>query len=299
MMQTGVQQNGQVQARDPLDRRVAAGLKLLALLCAGLLFLILGFLIFEASPVLSLNWLTRFVQDTAWFPLDEAYGMLPMIIGSLAACVLAVLIAIPFALSFAITQYFLAPPLLARSLRLLINILAGLPSVIFGLWGLTTLVPLIAQWQAPGSSLLAASIVLALMILPTIALTTLSAFQHLPVSLLQGSAALALSRRTCVVRLVLPLCRPAVVSGIVLASARALGETMAVLMVAGNVVQIPSSVFDPVRVLTANIALEMGYALDTHRASLFVSGLFLCLLVLALTHLGRRSEIEHHEAWRQ
>lgn len=127
------------------------------------------------------------------------------------------------------------------------------------------------------------------MVLPTIALTSESAFAAVPKSLLDGAAALGLSRSATALRVAMPAATAGIVGGILLAITRALGETMAVLMVAGNVPQVPSSFFDPVRVLTANIALEMAYATGLHKASLFVTGLILLLLVAMLVALAHRS----------
>jgi ABC-type molybdate transport system permease subunit len=164
----------------------------------------------------------------------------------------------------------------------MISLLAGIPSVVFGLWGLTVLVPLIGQWQPPGASLLAAVLILAMMTLPTVALTSRAALAATPPSLYQGAAMLGMSRHRILLGVLVPAARRGILGGVLLAIARALGETMAVLMVAGNVVQTPTSLFDPIRVLTANIALEMAYAVDQHRSSLFVSGLLLMAMVHTL-----------------
>jgi len=161
-------------------------------------------------------------------------------------------------------------------------LLAGIPSVVYGFWGLVTLAPLVRQWHPPGVSLLTAILVLTLMILPTVALTVDAALAAVPVIHLRAAAALALSRWGMIRAVILPQARSGIASGMLLAAGRALGETMAVLMVAGNVVQQPHSLFDSVRTLTANIALEMAYAMGDHRAALFVSGLALLLMVLAL-----------------
>jgi phosphate transport system permease protein len=165
----------------------------------------------------------------------------------------------------------------------LVELLAGIPSVVYGFWGLTTLVPLINQLHPPGASLLAGILILALMILPTIALTTHAALLTVPGEYLRGAAALGMSRWGMIRGVALSTAKTGIVAGIMLAAGRAIGETMAVLMVAGNVVQHATSVFDPVRTLTANIALEMAYAMNDHRAALFVSGLTLMLLVITLS----------------
>lgn len=212
-----------------------------------------------------------------------------MIWASLAITLGAMLLALPLGLASAVFVQFYAPPALAQGYRLILNLLAGIPSVVYGLWGLTELVPLIAQWRPPGASLLAAILVLALMIMPTVALTGAAALAAVPRELLAGAAALGISRKGQILGVAVPAASAGIFSGALLATARALGETMAVLMVAGNVVQNPTDLFEPVRALTANIALEMAYATDMHRAGLFASGLLLTLLVLLLAWLAARA----------
>ncbi len=248
-----------------------------------LLALVLGFLLREAAPVLGDGGLPRLLASDGWFPLEQRLGLLPMAWATLAATVGAMLLAVPLGLGAAIYECCYASARVARVFRGLVALLAGIPSVVFGLWGLTVLVPLIARWQPPGASLLAAILVLALMVLPTVALTSATALAAVPAAWLRGGAALGLTRMGLILGVVLPAARPGILGGMVLAVARAMGETMAVLMVAGNVVQTPGSLFDPVRVLTANIALEMAYATGGHRAALFASGLLLLLLVLAMS----------------
>lgn len=268
------------------DRWLAPALGSLAAGAALILLLVLAFLVQQAWPVLNgAGWL-RFFFDDGWYPLEQRFGLLPMLWATMAAALGAIVLAAPVGLAGAIFTRFFAPPLLGKLYRMMLALLAGIPSVVYGLWGLTVLVPLIARWQPPGASLLAAILILALMIVPTVALTSYSALNAVPRSLLHGAAALGLSRKGVIVGVVVPAARVGIIGGILLAIARALGETMAVLMVAGNVVQSPSSLFEPVRVLTANIALEMAYATGDHRAALFASGLLLTLLVLMLAWLG-------------
>jgi len=209
-----------------------------------------------------------------------------MLWGTILSTLGALLLATPLGIASALFSHYYAPPLLATGYRRLIALLAGIPSVVYGFWGLTTLAPMIAQYHPPGVSLLTAILVLALMILPTIALTVDAALLTVPTLYYRSATALNLSRWTLISCIVLPSLYPALISGIMLAAGRAMGETMAVLMVAGNVVQYPSSLFDSVRTLTANIALEMGYAMGDHRAALFVSGLSLMFMVLMLMSLS-------------
>lgn len=257
---------------------------------AGLiLLLVLAFLLREAAPILSSHESIGFLTDPGWYPLEGQFGMLPMVAASLMAAAGAVLLAGPLGVVSAIFLNFSAPPAIARAYRMIVALLAGIPSVVFGLWGLTVLVPLIARWRPPGASLLAAILILALMILPTVALTSAAALAAVPKSLLHGAAALGLTHQGTILRVAVPAARGGIVNGVLLAGARALGETMAVLMVAGNVVQYPTGLFDPVRALTANIALEMAYATGAHRAGLFTSGLFLMVPVMLLAWLVIRA----------
>jgi phosphate transport system permease protein len=254
-------------------------LVVLASVATGLLILILLFLAREAWPVIGRIGITRFLSDNGWYPSEQSYGLGPMLVGSLMISAGAVLVAAPLAIASAVFCRFYAPAPLARIYRWAAILLAGMPSVVLGLWGLTAVVPLITLLEPPGASLLAGIIVLALMILPTIALTAEGALASLPPSYWNGAAALGLTREGTLLHVALPAARGSISAGILLAAGRALGETMAVLMVSGNVVQIPASLFDPVRTLTSNIALEIAYATGDHRAALFVSGLLVAALV--------------------
>lgn len=255
----------------------------LAGMVAILLCLVLAFLVINAWPALANQGWQRFFLDSSWYPLENQFGLLPMLAASLMAALGAVMLATPLALASAIFINFYASTKVAKRYRQLLGLLAGIPSVVFGLWGLTELVPLIAHWQPPGASLCAAIIILALMILPTCALLSTAAIASLPAHLYSSALALGLSKNTSIVCILLPAARAGIYRSILLSMARALGETMAVLMVAGNVVQWPTHVFNSVRVLPANIALEMAYAGGVHRAGLFASGLLLMLLVLLLS----------------
>ncbi len=260
----------------------------MGLLCALLLVLVVFFLLKEAWPVVQSGGWLRFFHAQGWYPLEQLFGMLPMIWASIAMALGAILLALPIGVASALFLLFYAPPSVAKIYRLLLNLLAGIPSVVFGLWGLTELVPIIATWHAPGTSLLAAILVLTLMIIPTVALTSVAALSAVPKELHAGAQALGLTRKTRIMSVIIPAAKAGIISGALLATARALGETMAVLMVAGNVVQTPSSLFDPVRALTANIALEMAYAMSDHRASLFAAGLLLTLIVWGLALIASR-----------
>lgn len=271
------------------DRILLWALRIAAMLSGVLLLLIVVFLVSESIPALRSLGLERFFQDGSWHPADSTsptFDLRPAILGTLLTSLGAVVFAVPVGVFSAVFSRFYAPPFLGVVFRRIVELLAGIPSVVYGLWGLMVLVPLIAEVQLPGTSLLAGMLILAVMILPTIVLLVDAAFQNVPSEYFQAAAAVGLSRGRTLMGIVFPITWPAMLTASLLSLARALGETMAVLMVCGNVPQIPKSVFDPVRTLTANMALEMGYALGMHRGALFVSGLLLTVLVLALVILA-------------
>lgn len=260
--------------------------RLLSLMAGGLLLLVVSFLFHESWPALQHIGLTRFFSDPDWYPTEDSYRLTPMIWGTVWATVGAVLLASPLGILSALFCHFYAPPLLRRWYRYMIELLAGIPSVVFGFWGLVVLVPIIARWHPPGPSLLAGILILTLMIIPTIMLVAHSSMTQVPVAYIQSATALGFSRWSLIWHVILPTTKAGLFTGILLGLARALGETMAILMVCGNVVQTPSHLFDPIRTLTANIALEMAYALGNHRAALFVSALLLMGLVVLIVSMA-------------
>lgn len=258
--------------------------------------LIAVFLVLESLPALRAIGVWRFVSDPSWHPAplsgEPSFNMWPIFLGTLAVSLGAIVLATPLGLGSALFCRYFATPKVGSSFRSLIGLLAGIPSVVYGFWGLVTLVPLINTIHPPGASLFAGILILALMILPTIALIADAAFEAIPPEYLTGAAALGYSRWTTIKNVIIPAARSGLLTSILLGMGRAVGETMALLMVCGNVVQIPNGLFKPIRTLTANIALEMAYAMDTHRSALFVSGLLLMLLVTFLVYssevFGRR-----------
>jgi len=253
-----------------------------AVIAGAIALLIVVFLILEALPVLRQVGLWRFFTDASWNPAEELYNLTPMLWGTLLAMAGSVLIATPLGVLSAVFCQYYAPPRISSLYRRLIELLAGIPSVVYGFWGLVVLVPLIGRLHPPGTSLLAGIAILTIMILPTIALTADASFAKVPPDYLRGAAALGLSRWATVRGVVFPAAKSGLFTGLILETGRAIGETMAILMVCGNVVQTPKSLFDPMRTLTANIALEMAYATGNHRSALFVSGLVLMGIIVAL-----------------
>ena len=274
--------NSNILSRWSIDDLLCWFLRGIAVIAGTIVVLIVVFLIMEALPVLHHIGLLRFFTDPSWHPADGFYNLTPMLWGTLFAMAGSVLIATPLGILSAVFCHYYAPPALARPYRRLIELLAGIPSVVYGFWGLVVLVPLIGEIQPPGPSLLAGILILTIMILPTIALMADASLANVPQHYVRGAAALGLPRWSTIRGVVFPAAKSGLFTGVILETGRAIGETMAILMVCGNVVHTPSSVFDPIRTLTANIALEMAYALGDHRAALFVSGLVLMAMIVAL-----------------
>jgi phosphate transport system permease protein len=271
-----------ILSRWSTDKVLCQLLRGTAVIAGAIVMLIVVFLIMEALPAFYHIGLLRFFTDPSWHPAEGFYNLTPMLWGTLFAMTGSVLIATPLGIFSAVFCHYYAPRGLARLYRRMIELLAGIPSVVYGFWGLVVLVPLIAEMQPPGPSLLAGILILTIMIFPTIALMADASLANVPQQYLRGAAALGLPRWATIRGIVFPAAKSGLFTGVILETGRAIGETMAILMVSGNVVQTPSSLFDPIRTLTANIALEMAYALGDHRAALFVSGLVLMAMIMGL-----------------
>jgi phosphate transport system permease protein len=262
-------------------------LMILAFSAIGLLLLITVFIFREGLPVILKSGLRDFLFSAKWAPTKGHFGILSMIISSLAVTFNAILLGVPLALACAITLAEFTPPRWVVVLKPTIELLAGIPSVVFGFLGVIFLVPLIREYLGgPGLSLLAASIILAIMILPTITSISIDALQAVPLLYKEGALAMGATHWQAVRYVLLPAARSGVVTAIILGMARAIGETMAVIMVAGNALKIPHSILDPVRTLTSTIALEMGYSTGDHRQALFAAGIILFVFIMGLNILA-------------
>jgi phosphate transport system permease protein len=270
------------------DLWLALALRLLSAAGVALLLIIVWCLCAEAWNVVTGVGVAHFAADPSWPPTEGRVGLAPMAVASAASSVGAIVVAAPLGVGTAVYCRYYGGAGLSGALRQLLALFAGIPSVVFGFWGLTTLVPLIAENHPPGASLLAGTLVLAMMILPTIALTSHAALEAVPPAFLAAGHALGLRRGTIVLKVALGAARSGIFAGIILALGRALGETMAMLMVSGNIVQVPSTLFDPVRSLAANIALEMAYATGMHRSALYACGIALVAVVALSTLLADR-----------
>lgn len=269
-----------------LDRALTVAVGSMALVGGSLILFIVLFLAREALPALQQIGFGGLFSGEGWHPLEGQFDMSAMVLGSLLVALGATLVATPLGVLSGVFSVFYAPKAVAAVYRRVIELLAGTPSVVYGLWGLVVLAPMIASVEPPGTGLITGVLVLAIMILPTITLTSAASLMAVPKEYLAAADALALSRWTMVRTVALPSAASGILTGLILALGRAIGETMAVLMVCGNVVQVPDSMFSSVRVLTANIALEMAYAMDLHRSALFISGLLLVTVVVGLVFLS-------------
>lgn len=274
-----------MRTRLVIDREKIIHAGLLAIACSAILALLLiaAFILKEGLPFMAKVGLKDFLLSSDWRPQEGRFGIFPMIVSTLAVTLGALLIGAPLALAGAIFLTQFAPARLMRIVKPAIELLAGIPSVVYGFIGVMVLAPAIrAGLGGPGLSALAASIILGIMILPTIMSIGVDAINAVPRSYLEGALALGATRWRAVRTVVLKAARPTITAGIILGLGRALGETMAVIMVAGNAVRLPSSPLDSVRTLTANIALEMGFALGMHRQALFATGVVLLVIIIAL-----------------
>ncbi len=275
-----------MRLNSPISARIAG--RSAAWISNGILLLVVAFLIHEAWPGLRGDASLASFFDSHWQPEDGRYGQGALVAATLLSSLLALAVAFPLGVGVAIWSSQFATPRGRHLLHGVLDLMAGIPSVVYGLWGLTVLAPALARWRQPGVSLLTAALILALMILPTVALLSEHALRAVGRDPHRAAAALGLDRVATLRHVLFPAARGGLWTAALLATGRALGETMAVLMVAGNVVQLPSHLSDPVRTLTANMALEISYAMGVHRAALFVSALGLTLLSAALLLAARR-----------
>ncbi|MCK6545552.1 phosphate ABC transporter permease subunit PstC [Myxococcota bacterium] len=268
------------------DKVVERGLVAIAMSCVAILALITIFIFREGAPLLFKVGLGNFL-GTDWSPETKSYGISLMIAGSVAVTAGALAIGVPLGIACAIVLAEMAPARVRGILKPAIEILAGIPSVVYGFIGIVALMPWIREhFGGPGASALAGSVILGIMILPTIIGISVDALQAVPRYYREGSLALGATQWQTIYRVVLPAARSGIVAAVILGMGRAIGETMAVIMVAGNSVQLPGSPLDSVRTLTANIALEMGYAAGDHRAALFATGIVLFLIIMVLNAIA-------------
>lgn len=255
----------------------------LALSSISALALITVFIIINGVPIIAQVGFFNFIFGMSWSPSHGEFGIFPMIVGSLTVTVGAVIVGVPVGICTAIFLTEFAPAKLSRVFRPAIQLLAGIPSVVYGFWGLLFIVPFIrTHLGGPGLSILAGSLILAIMVLPTVISITEVSILALPRQYKEGALALGMTHWQTIRSVILPSAKSGIVAAVILGIGRAMGETMAVIMVLGNAVAVPTSILDPVRTLTTNIGIEMGYAAGEHRQALFATGIVLFVVIMIL-----------------
>lgn len=256
----------------------AASIAAVALICV--------FLFANGVPAMAEIGFFKFLLGTEWRPANNIYGILPMILGSIYVTAGALLIGVPIGILTAVFLARFCPPRLYKVLKPAIELLAGIPSVIYGFFGLVVIVPAVADifsaYKIAGPSILAASILLGMMILPTIITVSEAAIRAVPDNYYEGSLALGASHERSVFSATVPAAKSGILAGVILGVGRAIGETMAVMMVVGNQPRMPRGILRGVRTLTTNIVMEMGYATDLHREALIATAVVLFVFILLI-----------------
>jgi len=263
--------------------------------------LITVFIFQSGLPVLVDYGVFHFIFGTTWSPTNGSYGILPLIFGTLWVTIGALVIGIPTGLACAVFLSEILPRKWAKAFRSAIELLAGIPSVVYGFFGLVVIVPAIRTYILPiykifnpeasatGFSILAGAIILAIMILPTIVSISENSISAVPKEFKEASLALGAGKMETIVKVLIPAARSGILSSIILGMGRAIGETMAVLLITGNMAKIPGSIMDPVATLTGTIAMEMGYASPTHQQALFAVGIILFIIIMLLNIIAQLS----------
>lgn len=269
-------------------------MEVLFLLCALVsilsVALICFFLFINGFPAMAKIGIFNFLGGMKWAPTNgvPSFGILPMIVGSLYITAGAIIVGVPIGLLTATFMAKFCPKKIYPLIKSPINLLAGIPSIVYGFFGVIVLVPFIRNvadalnLQSDGNSILTASLLLGVMILPTIVGLSESAIRAVPESFYDGAVALGATHERAVVTVVIPAAKSGIMASIILGIGRAVGETMAVIMIAGNQPRIPDSILKGVRTLTANIVMEMGYASGLHRDALIATGVVLFVFILLL-----------------
>ncbi len=265
--------------------------------CVSILAVVLicVYLFASGVPAIGEIGVTDFLFGTKWKPSSGYYGIFPMIIGSILVTGIAVVIGVPIGILCAVFMSHYCPKKLYRFVKPAINLLAGIPSIVYGFFGLVVIVPIMKElFGGSGKSLLTAGILLGIMILPTVIKTTESSLNAVPKSYYEGALALGATHERSVFFASLPAAKSGILAAIILGVGRAIGETMAVILVAGNQTVIPKSITSGIRTLTSNIVMEMGYAGGLHREALIATGVvlfvFILLINLCFSALKRRKD---------
>ena len=245
--------------------------------------MICGFLFVKVLPTMMEIGVKDFLLGTKWKPGIDVYGILPMILGSVYVTAGALIIGVPIGILTAIFMAYFCPEKIYGVLKPAVELLAGIPSVVYGFFGLVVLVPFVRDnLGGTGLSMLTASMLLGMMILPTIISVAEAALRAVPKSYYEGALALGADHTRSVFSIIVPAAKSGIFASIVLGIGRAIGETMAVIMVAGNQARIPQGLLEGVRTMTANIVIEMGYAADLHRDALIATAVVLFIFIVII-----------------
>lgn len=286
-----------VDARKPIERLFEGGFFLCACMSVLAIALISVFIFVRGVPAITQIGLFNFLFGTTWKPSGDIFGILPMIVNSLLSGLLAVLIGSVIGILTACFMTDIAGKRMQKIMRPAIDLLAGIPSVVYGFFGLMVIVPTISSlFGGFGLSMLAVIIILSMMILPTVVSITVDAIRAVPKEYREGSLALGATKMQTLFHVVLPAAKKTILAGVVLGMGRAIGETMAVLLVSGNRAFLPTSILDPIRTLTGNVALEMGYATGLHLDALYGTGVVLFVFIMALNLFLRALSHERGKA---
>lgn len=251
-----------------------------SILCVAMICV---FLFANGIPAIGKIGVFQFLAGEKWKPGNDLYGILPMILGSIYVTAGAVIIGVPIGILTAVFMSKFCPRRIYKVVKPAIDLLAGIPSVVYGFFGMVVIVPVVSQlFGGSGKSMLTASILLGIMILPTIIGVSESAINAVPSSYYEGSLALGASHERSVFFATLPAAKSGILAGVILGVGRAIGETMAVIMVAGNQARMPKGILEGVRTMTANIVLEMGYATDLHREALIATAVVIFVFILII-----------------
>lgn len=267
-----------IRRKEQLISRSLLGISTLAI--AGVL-LIFVFVFKEGWPIIAKHGFWSLITGPEWAPDRQVYGMLPLIIGSVYVTLVALVLGIPLGVGCAVFLAEIAPNWMVKIVRPAINLLAGIPSVVYGFFGLAVLVPFLEEL-----SLFAGGLILAIMILPTIISISEDSLRAVPRDYKEASLALGATHWQTIYKVLIPAAKSGILAAVILGMGRALGETMAVIMVTGNTPLVPSSIFDPGRTLPGTIGLESAYASPEHSQALFMVGIFLFVMIIIINSMA-------------
>jgi len=286
-METLTKQDQKLKSKAKITEIIEKIVEAFLFLCASVAVLsvvvISVFIFIKGTPAIAKIGLFKFIFGMVWNPSADLYGIFPMIVGSIYLTIGAIIVGVPIGLLTAVFLSELAPKWLTKIITPAVELLAGIPSVVYGFFGLIIIVPFIDKiFGGGGNSMLAGIIIVSIMILPTIINISRTSIKAVPAIYKEGSLALGASNIETIFKVVIPAAKSGILASIVLAIGRAIGETMAVILVAGNTPMIPTSIVSSFRTMTAHIAMEMSYASGLHLEALFATGVVLFVFIMAL-----------------